>query len=167
MRTITFKMKIIIVDKEDKIIGTKERRDIKGDIYRVSALWLTNPKGEILLAKRHKNKDSNPGKWGPAVAGTVEEGESYEDNIIKETEEEIGIKGIKFNIKQKTFIQGKRNHFTQWFTAVIDKNTDEFKIQDNEVEEVRWISKERLLKELKENPDSFVPNFDERARMFF
>ena len=30
--------------------------------------------------------DKLPGKWGPAVAGTVEEGESYEENIIKEAE---------------------------------------------------------------------------------
>ena len=27
--------------------------------------------------------EDDPGKWGPAVAGTVDEGESYKKNVIK------------------------------------------------------------------------------------
>ncbi|GAF94063.1 unnamed protein product, partial [marine sediment metagenome] len=84
----TTKSKIIIVDDNDKIIGYKERDTLKReDIYRVSALWITNSHGEILLARRHHTKSHRPRKWGPAVAGTVDAGETYEDNIIKEAEE--------------------------------------------------------------------------------
>jgi len=37
-------MKIQIVDDKDQLIGVKERNEVdyKTDIYRVSALWLTN-----------------------------------------------------------------------------------------------------------------------------
>lgn len=89
-------MLIPIVDEEDNIIDYKERKklDLK-DIYRVSALWIENSKGEILLAQRSFNKKHHPGLWGPAVAGTVEKGESYEENISHEIEEELGIKEVK------------------------------------------------------------------------
>ena len=89
------KEKIIIVDKNDKIIGYKIRGTLdKNGIYRVSALWITNSLGEILLARRSRKKDKHPLKWGPAVAGTVEEGETYEQNIVKEAWEELGLKNF-------------------------------------------------------------------------
>jgi len=49
--------KIIIVNKNDKIIGYKERGTLKSsDIYRVSSLWIQNSQGKILLAQRSFNK---------------------------------------------------------------------------------------------------------------
>ena len=87
--------KFTIVDENDNIIAQKERANIKPeDIYRVAALWVTNSKGDILLAQRALSKKHDPGKWGPAVAGTVEERETYRANIIKETSEEIGLHDI-------------------------------------------------------------------------
>jgi len=70
---------IHIVDENDRLIGVKNRAAIgyAKDIYRVSALWLTNPDGYVLLAKRANQKDKEPGVWGPAVSGTVEENEDY------------------------------------------------------------------------------------------
>ena len=56
------KAKIIIVDENDNIIGYKERGTIEqSDIDRVSALWITNSKGEFLLARRAYTKKNNPG----------------------------------------------------------------------------------------------------------
>ena len=51
------KKKTIIVDENDKKIGLKMRGDIKQkEIYRVSALWIENSKGDVLLAQRSFNK---------------------------------------------------------------------------------------------------------------
>ena len=51
------KAKIVIVNENDEIIGSKERGTLnQSDIYRVSALWIQNSKGEILLAQRSFNK---------------------------------------------------------------------------------------------------------------
>lgn len=62
--------KIIIVDEEDNIIGYKERDTLDDDdIYRVSALWIKNSKGESLLARRHRNKSHYPRKWGGGCGG--------------------------------------------------------------------------------------------------
>jgi len=155
------KEKIIIVDKDDNVISYKERGTLidSKDIYRVSSLWVTNSKGEILLAQRKFNKKNDPGKWGPAVSGTIEEGESCEDNIYKEAEEDLGIKGIKFEIgpKYSTLERPGTKHFrfTQWFLAKIDKEANDFDIQKEEVEQVRWISKEEILKIYKEDPEFF------------
>ncbi|MEI7562268.1 MAG: hypothetical protein WCJ39_00675 [bacterium] len=53
---------IPVVNEQDEIIGYKERSEIqKEDIYRVTALWITNNKGEILIAQRAFTKRNNPG----------------------------------------------------------------------------------------------------------
>jgi isopentenyldiphosphate isomerase len=83
-------MQIPIVNENDELIGYKERKDITpADIYRVSSLRVMNEKGEYLITQRATTKSQSPNKRTLAVNGTVEQGESYEENIIKETQEEI------------------------------------------------------------------------------
>ena len=161
------KAKIIIVNENDEIIGFKERGTLnQSDIYRVSALWIQNSKGEILLTQRSFNKKNNPGQWGPAVAGTNDEGESYESNIIKEAEEEIGLKQNHFQKSFYHFHDGEHRHFTQWFFALVDKKIEEFTIQEEEVEKIKWFTKEELLNELKKNPKTFLEVIPECINFF-
>lgn len=161
------KTKIIVVDENDNIIGYKDRELItQSDIYRVSALWITNGKGDILLAQRAFTKSHNPGKWGPAVAGTVEEGESYLENIIKEAKEEIGLENINPKIGPKIRKTGEYNYFGQWFLLKIDKSIDEFVIDKNEVEQLKWLSKDKLLNEVENFPDKFLKNIRQNIEMF-
>jgi len=166
MEKIT-KPKIIIVDENDKVVGCKDGNAlVEGDIYRVSALWITNSQGEALLARRHHTKSHNPREWGPAVAGTVEEGESYEDNIIKEAEEELGLKNIKPEVGPKTRTEGIYNHFTQWYTLVVDKDINYFKIQENEVEEIKWFSVKEFEQQIQQNPEEFIPTMKKYFELF-
>lgn len=150
--------RIPIVDENDVEIGFKDRSEIEpDDIYRVSALWLTNSKGEILLAQRSLTKKNGPGKWGPAVAGTVDEGETYEINILKEAEEEIGLVLTSQEIRPgpKVKVQGNHLHFCQWYYAKSDKKIDEFVLQEDEVMSARWVSLEELKRLTTEDPEMF------------
>lgn len=150
-------MKIIVVDENNNIIGSKERNDIQSeDIYRVSGLWVTNSKGDILLAQRKFTKRNDPGKWGPAVAGTVEEGESYEENIIKEAYEELGLKDIKPEAGQVRRNYGIHNYFSQRFYLTSDKEINDFKIAEDEVKQIKWFERHELQKLIKEKPEMFI-----------
>lgn len=159
--------RIIIVDENDAIIGYKDRDAVKReDIYRVSALWITNSKGEILLAQRALSKSHDPGKWGPAVAGTVEEGEDYETNIIKEAAEEIGLRDIKPRMGPKERRTGEHNYFCQRYLLELDKPLSEFVVDTAEVAQIRWFSKEELLKEMQHNPDQFLKSVKRNLELF-
>lgn len=159
---------VTIVNDNDEIIGYKPRSEVndKKDIYRNSALWLTNFKGQVLLAQRKKTKDKDPGVWGPAVAGTVEKGESYEESIYKEAKEEIGLEGIELSPGPKARVHQPRNFFTQWYTATIDRNIEDFSFQEEEVEKIKWITKEFLKKDVKENPDNYIPMMSMALELF-
>ena len=162
-------MKAQIVDEQDNVIGLKERNliDYQKDIYRVSSLWLTNPKGEILLAHRSAEKRNDPNTWGPAVAGTIEEDENYEENIYKEAMEEIGLEGVKFTKGPKTRVNYPRNYFCQWYFVEIDREIDSFVMQPEEVDGLKWISMDEFMKDLVENPDNYVPNMPQIMAQLF
>jgi isopentenyldiphosphate isomerase len=140
-------MEMQIVNEKDEIIGYKKRGTLNPeDIYRVSALWIKNSKEKFLLAKRVLTKKRDPGLWGPAVAGTVEKGETYEANIIKESKEELGLTNIHPKKFVKTRVIHPHNHFTQWFLLKLDKEIKDFKIQKDEVAKIKWVSKKELFK---------------------
>ena len=156
------------MDDDDKIIGFKNRDEIdyKNDIYRVSALWLVNSEGEILLAQRHRNKDKDPGVWGPAVSGTVEEGETYYENIVKEAAEEIGLTGVEFVEGPKQRIYEPRNFFTQWYVATVEKPEGSFIIKEEEVEKIAWVGPSFLKKDSTEHPEKYVATMPKIVEIF-
>lgn len=152
-------MKIQIVNEKDELIGLKERSEVdyQTDIYRVSALWVTNSIGQVLLAQRASNKDKDAGLWGHAVAGTIDAGETYDKNIYKEAEEEIGLTGVEFTKGKKMRITFPRNFFCQWYFVNLDRDIDSFTMQDGEVDDLAWVDLITMKQELKDTPTKYVP----------
>ena len=160
--------RFVVVDGEDNVVGSELRDviDAKGLRYRVSSLWVKNSRGDVLLARRAYTKTHYPGRWGPAVTGTVDEGESYEENMRKEAEEELGLKDIELKKGPHVEVSGQYNHFTQWFVLTIDKPAYEFEIREEEVVEVKWFSDDELREQIKNDPKEFVKNMGKYVEMF-
>ncbi len=161
-----------LVDENDNIVWYKERWKLEHwkDIYRISALRLENSKLEVLIAQRSFKKKNQPWIQWPAVSWTVNDKETYEQNIIKEAEEEIGLKLINYKVWIKEFVHATKNnnrkYFRQRFIAKSDKNINEFVLQKEEVETVRRISKEDLQKEIQEYPEKFTATASEYIKLF-
>lgn len=152
---------INIVNEQDEVIGSKERADVvREDIYRVSALWLRDSQGRVLLAQRALTKKHDSGKWGPAVAGTVEAGETYLENIRKEMDEELGITDLDITegpkMRRMAGVDGEHNYFVQWFFGTLDWPAASFRIPPAEVAAVRWFSPDELREALATHPQDFL-----------
>jgi isopentenyl-diphosphate Delta-isomerase len=166
-KTVRESRKIMVVDENDWELDPESRAVVDRDKlrYRVSALWLKNSNGQVLLARRALTKSHDPGKWGPAVAGTVEDGENYRRNIDREAFEELGITSTHFHKGPKTKHDGEHRYFVQWFTAIINRPSHTFKIQKKEVAEVRWFSVPQIKKMFEERPQDFIHSFGEELRL--
>jgi isopentenyldiphosphate isomerase len=153
-------MLIPIVNEDDEIIGYKERNEIQTeDTYRIAALWIVNEFGETLLTQRAATKSHNPDKRTVAVNGTVEQGETYEENIIHETQEEIGISisSPHLILKEKSTSAGW-THFVSLFLIQLPKATP-FVFDPREVQATKRVSLVELEQRLEEKPDDFVGSF--------
>ncbi|MES2224088.1 MAG: NUDIX hydrolase [Patescibacteria group bacterium] len=153
---------VIIVNEKDEIIEYKPRNEkLPTDISRVAGLVIFNSNNEMLLGKRVMTKKNDPGKWDLAVAGTVEEGETYESNIVKEAQEEIGlcIKESDLKFVLHTYQETSFKYFSTVFSVIADKPITEFKKEDEEVEEIRWVNMNELREWYKNTPEDFIPTF--------
>ena len=89
-----------IVDENDNVIDKASREECheKSLIHRSVMFFVFNEKGKVLVTKRTKNKDFFPGFWSIVMGGHVGSGESYEEAVAREVEEEVGLKAVPFFI---------------------------------------------------------------------
>jgi isopentenyl-diphosphate Delta-isomerase len=82
-----------VVDHLDRVIGAATRGEIhrRNLLHRSAHLLVFNAAGQVFLQKRSLAKDNNPGLWDSSVSGHVDSGESYDDCIVREAFEEIGL----------------------------------------------------------------------------
>ncbi len=154
-------MKIPIVNEQDEVISYKTREETtRDDIRRIVALYVFNEKGEVLIAKRHPDKKIDPNCWGPAVAGTVDEGYDYDQTVIKEAEEEIGLINFAPIFFEKSYyeVPNARRICARYYTVINSNIT--LKLQEDEVSEVRWVDINTLEDWAEEHPQEFVPSFN-------
>jgi isopentenyldiphosphate isomerase len=153
--------RVVIVDKNDTPVTLKTYDELQyEDIYRVSALWLEDINtGDCLITQRKWSKHNDPGKWMAAASGTVDEGESYKENMVKEIEEEIGLTNLELAKGPKEYVDNNQHKFfVQWFLAQVDMNKVSIKIQEEEVEAYLWVNKNELIKDVADNPNKYVPS---------
>lgn len=148
-----------IVDENDVLIGHKwkEQFDPAKDIYRISALWLRNEKDQILLAQRAPDIKNGGGKWGPAVAGTLEHDETYEENIVKETHEEIGLSNLKLTPGKKRYVESDgRKYFAIYFYGKVSAHEPQPSAHEDKVAAVKWVDETWLVNDVAEHPELYV-----------
>jgi hypothetical protein len=96
-----------------------------------------------------------------------DEGETYDSNVVKEAEEELGIAAVKPVVVRKDRVSTPtRNYFRVMYSVVIDRKIEDFKIQKAEVLAIQWISKDALVRWWKEKPNDFIASMPTLIELF-
>ncbi len=156
--------KVLLVNQDDKVIGSKSRQEChqgEGLLHRAFSIYILNNQGEILVQKRSKNKDLWPLMWTSSCCGHPRPGETYIQAGERRLKEELDfsvplVKFDSFKYKAKYENKGSENGIC---AVLFGKYSGEIKKNDEEVVEYKWVKPEDLLKDLKTNPESYVPWF--------
>ena len=156
-----------IYTSKGKKTGKKESKSEihrKGLFHATVHVWIFTKEGKILIQKRSKKKELNPGVWDVSVAGHVKFNENIKKAAKRETLEEIGINintkdllkiGIYKNINiHPTAID---REFFHTYKLKIDENNIDLDYKNNEIDDLKFISieeMENLIK--KENNKIFI-----------
>jgi isopentenyl-diphosphate delta-isomerase len=83
-----------IVSDGDEVVGRATRREAHtlGHIHRSVLFFIFDGEGRVFVSQRTDNKEFYPGYWSIVFGGHVHTGESYEDAVQRELEEEAGIR---------------------------------------------------------------------------
>ena len=149
------------VDDNNQVIGQEDRDKIKEKKlnYRIAHAWIINSKNELLICKRPLNIKAYPGLWTSTAGGHVEANESYEQAARREAKEEIGVSlelehafTIKYPHPRGCFV-----FIDLWISKNCDQNN--FKFDNTEIVETKFISFSNLTNEIKDHPKKFNPEF--------
>ncbi len=148
-----------LVDELGKVTGKAPRSQVHNGsklLHPVVHLHVLNKNKAILVQKRPLNKQIQPGKWDTAVGGHISAGETLEQALRKEAFEEIGLKDFSASLQKVYKWESEvEKELVYLFTTYDFKN---FGIQTDEVEEVRFWTKNQVEKNL--GKGVFTPNFE-------
>lgn len=139
-------------------IETREKCHKEGLWHKAVALFIVNSKNQVLLQKRSKTKKLWPNMWDITAGGHVLAGEFGFEAIIREADEELGIKldeqditfvgsAISTNIKGDIV----NNHFNEFYIVNKEVNECELTLKEEEVSDIKWIEKEEIIERIKDN----------------
>ena len=146
-----------VVDENDEVIGQEMKSEChrKGIWHRVAGVLLFSSEGKIWLQTRIKNKTLQGRNLDFSASGHLAIGDTYEKGAQREMEEELGIKtklrdsGIKI-FEDYIYDENSRvNHVIKLFMG---KHDGPFKIQKEELEDIKAYSLEEIKKLMKKNP---------------
>ncbi len=83
-----------LVDESDHVIGKKKRSEVYAEHlsnFRVVNAFVVNSRGEIWIPRRVANKRIFPLCLDMSIGGHVESGETYEQTLKRETQEELNV----------------------------------------------------------------------------
>jgi len=134
--------------RREKTKKTCERGKQKEGEYGLSVhIWIMNKEGKFLVQKRSKNKKIFPDMWS-LTAGAVDTGETSVDGAIREIKEEIEINIDKEELELMLSIKRTHNFLDVWLVRK-DIDLKNIVMQEEEVQEVKWVTKEELEEMIK------------------
>lgn len=128
--------------------GLEPRRYADGEvkIFGGVAIMLyrfRNGEVEFLFQQRGHNIIGNPDKWDVSAGGHINYQEPCIDAALREANEEIGAKLTKEAIEfDSTFLRGNVLIYLYYFDWT--NLPDEFKFNDHEVQDVKWVPYSKL-----------------------
>ena len=145
-------------------IVDRDTAHLKGIWHRTSHVWLVRKKNDtvqVLLQKRAAIK-SFPGCYDISSAGHIPAGEDFIPSALRELKEELGVVakadeliccGDRTIIWDDVFF-GKEYHdrqYTRVFVLWKDLEETDFRLQQEEVESVRWMEFDLCMKSVENN----------------
>ena len=140
-------------------IASREECHKKGLRHKAVVVFIISEDNKkVLLQQRSANKKLWPNLWDITAGGHVLTGELGYQSVIRETEEEIGIKldkkdlefigaSISENIKGDII----NRHFNEYYIVHRNINIDEIKLQEEEVQNIQWFDKETIINKINHN----------------
>jgi isopentenyl-diphosphate delta-isomerase len=136
-----------VVDEHDCVVGQEVRLVIyeKNLNFRAINVFIENDKGQLWIPRRVANKRLFPLALDMSCAGHVGSGETYEQGLIRETIEELGI-DLTVTPYEEVAYMTPYTHTTSAFTRV-------YRIRQNEVPEFNvgdfceyyWLTPQELV----------------------
>jgi isopentenyl-diphosphate delta-isomerase len=157
------KQQVILVDENDKAIGSMEKMEahIRGLRHRAFSIFIFNSKGQMLLQQRALNKYHSGGLWSNACCSHPAPGEETKVAALRRLSEELGfttsLKKVFDFAYKASFANGlTENEFDHVF---VGNHEGEIKVNSDEVSDYSFKPMEEIRDELQKSPEKYTEWF--------
>ncbi len=116
-----------LVDDNDKVVGTisrAENREKRTKNTRVVHCLIVNSEGKLWIPRRSADKKTYPLGLDFSASGYVSAGETYEEAIKREVQEELNLDISKINLQEKAYLSPFNDNASR-FIKFYEIRTDE------------------------------------------
>lgn len=114
------------------------------------------------MAKRAAHMNTDAGVWGPSVSGKVDVGETFNQAVLREANEELGLSEATITpvfLHKETYANhsdGRVRHFGLFYAKVPSELVTRLQLDANEVSEVKWFKESSLKRLADTQSDSLI-----------
>ncbi len=155
-----------VVDAEGRVLGSVARGEAHGGsrlLHPVVHLHLFNSRGDLYLQRRPLWKDIQPGRWDTACGGHVAYGETPQEALLREVQEELGITGFSPTFLGKYVFDSQRERELVY----VNRATYDGLVRPSaeELDGGRFWSRQELAEAMGQG--ILTPNFEQEYVRFF
>jgi isopentenyl-diphosphate delta-isomerase len=150
---------VILVDEAGRPIGTAPKipAHLEGLRHRALSVIICDPKGRLLLQKRHADKYHSGGLWTNACCSHPRPGEATADAASRRLQEEMGIScplSMLFEVPYRSALgNGMIEH--EWVHVLAGCYTGRLTVDPREADGYAWIEPPALLADVQLRPLSY------------
>ena len=154
--------KVVLIDFNDQVIGEMEKMQahVEGKLHRAFSVFLYH-EDKMLIHKRASEKYHCGGLWTNSCCSHPRSNETYNEAVARRLQEEIGVTCDVEEIFSFVYYYQFSNGLTEFELdhVFIGEYNGEVTFDENEIEEVKWISFEELKLDIQQNPTKYTPWF--------
>lgn len=155
---------VILLDEHDQPSGILEKyaaHTLSTPLHLAFSCWLFNERGQFLATRRSLSKVAWPGVWTNSVCGHPQQGETFEQAIIRRCRFELGVEiaditpvATEFRYRAVAPNGIVENEVCPVYAAQV---TSELQVNSDEVMDYQWCELENILQGLRATPWAFSP----------
>ncbi|HRN95803.1 MAG: isopentenyl-diphosphate Delta-isomerase [Chitinophagales bacterium] len=161
MEDIQIEEQVVLVDENCRELGLMPKLEAheKGVLHKAVSIIIFNEAGEMLITQRAFEKYHWPGIWSNACCTHPRENESFLAAAERRLQEELGFETplkevFRFVYKAQDEITGLVEH--EYDTVFIGEyNNANFEFNRDEIADVEWVTKSKLLAEFENEPQKY------------
>jgi isopentenyl-diphosphate Delta-isomerase len=156
--------RLILVDSDDNILGYKSKaecHDGDGILHRAFSLFIFNVKNELIMQQRAADKRLWPLIWSNSCCSHPREGETYEYATQRRLKEELGLDAELFYLYKFQYHAHWENEGSEkeLCSVYIGKSNSQPFVNETEIADWKWISRDELNRDVENNPHIYSPWF--------
>jgi len=165
-----FEEQVDIVNENDEVIGNTSKRKAheNGLLHRTVIAEVIGPDGKWTLIQQSPDRQ-DAGQFVSPIGGHVQSGESEDDALKREAEEEYGLTG-EFTYKligKRIFNRGIKGRKENHFFILYEIATEKEPVLNEESVGFERLSREELKEQVLSNPDKFGDAFHFVIKSFY